>query len=452
MAAEAEEFAALLRTLKERSGKSYGQLASRLRVSNSTLHRYCHGTTVPPSFAPAERLARLCGATPADLVELHRRWLIADAARDQRATASAAPAPTPAPSAAPASFSPTSPEPAHSPSPAPAPAPVPSPAPSPAPALSARDLIVSTAPAAASDASEPRTPAGSGPGPEAGSVPRWRRRRPWLGIAAVVAAIAATAVAVPSALSGSRTGTDPAATGRSRGAGAGAGSSAPLRPGAHPGVSTVSPVQVSVLDNNWDEPCDRWYLSDRAPSSVPAPPEPNGTTAWAARLGAIPAGHRLLELTVQTTGDQPVVLHALYVHARRTGPAPHWSAFNMGIGCGGGIIPASFAVDLDAPAPRPKPVPGSRGDTTVPAAAFPFQLSRNQPQVLDIDASTKDGDVSWTLELLWSRGSTQGTLVVDDHGRPFRTAGAVGAPRYLYQLGGSNTWIPDVTMDTVGLS
>ncbi|MGW1838453.1 helix-turn-helix domain-containing protein [Streptomyces sp. NPDC002067] len=74
-------FAAMLRELKGRSGQSYGTLAKRLHVSTSTLHRYCNGDAVPAEFAPAERLGRFCGAKPDELVELHRRWILASATR-----------------------------------------------------------------------------------------------------------------------------------------------------------------------------------------------------------------------------------------------------------------------------------------------------------------------------------------------------------------------------------
>lgn len=97
---EAEDFAALLKELKDRSGRSYGVLAGRLHVSTSTLHRYCNGDAVPNEYAPVERLARLCAATPEELVELHRRWIVADAAR--RRPAAAAPEAVPVPAPAPA--------------------------------------------------------------------------------------------------------------------------------------------------------------------------------------------------------------------------------------------------------------------------------------------------------------------------------------------------------------
>ncbi|WP_425586987.1 helix-turn-helix domain-containing protein [Streptomyces violaceusniger] len=80
-AKEVEDFAERLRALKERSGRSYGSLATRLHVSTSTLHRYCNGDAVPADYAPVERFARLCGATPDELVALHRRWILADAAK-----------------------------------------------------------------------------------------------------------------------------------------------------------------------------------------------------------------------------------------------------------------------------------------------------------------------------------------------------------------------------------
>ena len=81
------EFAALLRELKARTDRSYGSLARRLNMNTSTLHRYCSGDAVPLDFAPVERLAAFCRATPGERLELHRRWLLAVAARQRPRTA-----------------------------------------------------------------------------------------------------------------------------------------------------------------------------------------------------------------------------------------------------------------------------------------------------------------------------------------------------------------------------
>ncbi|SEE70024.1 Helix-turn-helix domain-containing protein [Streptomyces sp. 3213] len=80
---DVEEFAALLRRLKDRTDRSYGQLARRLNMNASTLHRYCVGEAVPLDFAPVERFAALCGATPEERLRLHRYWILAVAARQR---------------------------------------------------------------------------------------------------------------------------------------------------------------------------------------------------------------------------------------------------------------------------------------------------------------------------------------------------------------------------------
>src|SRR5690242_2239285 len=52
-------------------------------MNTSTLHRYCAGEAVPQDFAPVERLAAFCEATPEERLELHRLWLLAVAARQR---------------------------------------------------------------------------------------------------------------------------------------------------------------------------------------------------------------------------------------------------------------------------------------------------------------------------------------------------------------------------------
>ncbi|MFJ2899517.1 helix-turn-helix domain-containing protein [Streptomyces sp. NPDC087218] len=77
------ELADLLEELKRRSGRSYTALAHRTGLSRSTLHRYCRGTTVPGSFGAVERVARVCGASPAELDRLYRVWSRTTAAQDR---------------------------------------------------------------------------------------------------------------------------------------------------------------------------------------------------------------------------------------------------------------------------------------------------------------------------------------------------------------------------------
>lgn len=89
---DVRRFAELLRELKGRTDRSYGSLARRLHMNTSTLHRYCAGDAVPVDFAPVERFAALCGASDAERLELHRRWLLAVEAR-RRPRSGTGPAP-----------------------------------------------------------------------------------------------------------------------------------------------------------------------------------------------------------------------------------------------------------------------------------------------------------------------------------------------------------------------
>ncbi|MEH0417985.1 helix-turn-helix domain-containing protein [Streptomyces sp. B21-083] len=82
---DAERFASQLRMLRERAGDSYEALAQKTGISRSSLHRYCAGSSVPQDYGAAHRIAMACGATPAELRELHRLWALADVERGPRA-------------------------------------------------------------------------------------------------------------------------------------------------------------------------------------------------------------------------------------------------------------------------------------------------------------------------------------------------------------------------------
>ncbi|MFF4328122.1 helix-turn-helix domain-containing protein [Streptomyces sp. NPDC001591] len=381
-------------------------------------------------------------------------------------------APAPAPGPAVEAPAPATGPAVKAPAPAPVPAPSPEPAEAPAPALA-------PAPGAA-----PATEA-AGPAPETeaaadapaalirpGSVPGAWRPRLLLAVAAAVATavVAGTAAAV-SALGDSGPG-DPrhgavepssrerAAAGPalpSGGSSSPADSAPPTGPGPSSpsatsastspagdkkGASPTAPFTVNVRPDNWDSPCDQWFALDKAPGTVPPPPAGQATEGWARALDAVPAGHLRMQLTVQGTEGKPAVLHALYVHVVSGRKAPGWNAYTMGAGCGGALVPASFAVDLDDASPRARPVPGKEGERPTASTDFPYKVSSTDPQVLNIDAATLGQDVSWYLELAWSSGDRQGTTRIDDHGRPFRTVALNTGHRYWYN-GNNNAWLPD---------
>lgn len=75
--------------------------------------------------------------------------------------------------------------------------------------------------------------------------------------------------------------------------------------------------------------------------------------------------------------------------------------------------------------------------------SLPYRVSSTDPEVLLVTARTDTCDCDWYLELDWSSQGRTGTVRVDDHGRPFRTSGIKGLPRYWYGSdNGERKWVP----------
>ncbi|MFC7868847.1 helix-turn-helix domain-containing protein [Streptomyces murinus] len=489
-------FAERLRELKDRSGHSYGMLAKRLHMSTSTLHRYCNGEAVPTDYAPVERMARLCGASPEELVALHRSWVLADAGRGKKAAEGGAPgageglAPgavgevageavtgeVPGSASASAPVSATAPEPAPGSASAPASAAAPDPAPAPEPTPDAEpepepDPASTPAPEAAVPGPRPRTGLRTG----ARSRPGTRSRRPVL-IAAVTGAAVLGAVALAFGLPDSGrpeqgaapTGATAAAQDRAPATGTGtasrgSGSPSPSGSARHPSPSadqgssagpdavtsgppggataddkesTAVPLSITTHPYSWESPCFQHYLIDRPPTAVSPPPVENDAPAWVAVHQAVSAGEQYVTLTVQGSGKQTVVLEGMTVRMAGKRAPLAWNDYAMGypgVGCGGGVPTHSFTVALDAVRPAVQPVAGQRG--------FPLSVSESDPEVFYVTANASAYDVSWYLELSWSSGGRHGTLEIGDKGRPFRTSGSNGRPAYAFPLGGEK-WAP----------
>jgi transcriptional regulator with XRE-family HTH domain len=427
-----EAFAQLLRELKDRSGLSYGTLAKRLHMSTSTLHRYCNGTAVPVDYAPVERLARVCRAAPQELVELHRRWILADAERGRRPDQAAA-AKEPAQEGG--SAGPEGAESAEA---------------------EDREPVV-TDRAAETTPSRHRS---------------WLRRRRTALIAsvAVVAALGiGTYTLRPTGIRAGDTSL-PASTGTldvgaprqpsagrsadgsghepstsataspTRTAGAGGGRSGASKGDGKQGAGRSTgggatdavPLTVGVRPYVYDSPCSQHFLVDSDPEQVGPPASEQDAPRWAAAYGAVSSGEQRIALTVQGTGAKTVVLNALHVRFLGKDAPLAWNDYSMGVGCGGGVGTKSFDIDLDDGNPRVTVKNGQRD--------FPYKVSESDPEVFYVTARARAHDVRWDLSLDWSSGDRSGTVHIDDDGRPFRTSADVGRPGYDYPLG-SSEWI-----------
>ena len=439
------EFARLLRELKERTDRSYGSLARRLNMNTSTLHRYCAGDTVPVEFAPVERFAVLCGASRAERLDLHHRWLRAMETRQRPHT------PPPA-------------EPHSGPNPESSPAPD------------------------TGEAAHPSVPRAEPPtAPDTGQVARvggsvggrrpWYRRRKRVAVALAAACALLATVGSLSALPddrGASAGSGPpevspgapAASGspeasRSRSASPSpspspSGSAAPkggaTTAGPRRGPATTAPAEDSATaappvlawsadSHVWAYGCGHDYVVAKPPEQVPPPPAPQDARTWAGTQSAVHGGGTTVQLSVQGTSETAVVLTALRVRvAGRADPAPG-NAYAMDQGCGGALTPRYFDVDLDKDRPLARAVPGNDAGTPIPAVRMPYRVSATDPEVLLVTARTAHCDCRWYLELDWSSQGRTGTVRIDDDGRPFRTSGLAGLPRYEYDTS-AREWRP----------
>ncbi|MFJ8821470.1 helix-turn-helix domain-containing protein [Streptomyces sp. NPDC102467] len=420
----ADGFAALLRELKDRSGLSYGTLAKRLHMSTSTLHRYCNGTAVPADYAPVERLARLCKASAEELVELHRRWILADAGRGRKAAGAGA-AVASAASAAPAGES---------------------------------GPVSGQEPGAAAEAPAPVELPGA-----AEPSPRSRRRRTALvSGAAAIAVLGAVVLAVNLPSGGDKGGDQKAAGATASSAGRNSADRTPSRsPSASPSPSksatrsaspsastekrapqaapsrstaqaTGTPLTVATRPYVYDSPCSQHFLVDSEPAGMGPPASEQDAPRWAAAYGAVSSDEQRLALTVQGTGHDTVVLEALHVRVISSNAPLAWNDYSMGVGCGGGVGTKSFDVNLDSGNPAAAVRNGQRD--------FPYKVSESDPEVFYVTAHTTAHDVRWDLSLEWSSGSRRGTVHIDNNGTAFRTSADKGRPGYDYPLGGGE-WI-----------
>ncbi|MGK7230084.1 helix-turn-helix domain-containing protein [Streptomyces hygroscopicus] len=91
------EFAEPLCEFKGRTDRGYAALAARGGVSGSAPHRYCSGASVPGDYEVIARFGKACGASGEELLEPHRRWVLADTSANGPSPAPRPPYPPPEP-------------------------------------------------------------------------------------------------------------------------------------------------------------------------------------------------------------------------------------------------------------------------------------------------------------------------------------------------------------------
>jgi hypothetical protein len=183
-----------------------------------------------------------------------------------------------------------------------------------------------------------------------------------------------------------------------------------------------APVQVTTITDidrfNSDVVHIPEFVVNRPISEVPPPPNgdrPEGRFAWAREMGGVDATESLFRVVIAGKEASPVVLQGLHVKVVERKPPLKGSLLSyFGIGAPQSV--RYIQIDLSKDPPKWDYI-GQKGE---PEEHFPLRVTSSDSEVFDVQAFTLKGSVSWYLEFDYTADGEQGTIRVDDHGKPFR--------------------------------
>ena len=168
--------------------------------------------------------------------------------------------------------------------------------------------------------------------------------------------------------------------------------------------------------------------SSQATVPPQAGPQRNGHT-WdedPAAFGAVTAGPVTLDIAATGKLDHAVLLTGLKFHVKSRRPALKGVIKNWRDGCGAGGTFRYGVVDLDSAAPYWVPNAELPKDVRASAIKFPYKVTANDPEILEITVETSRCDCTWYAELDWVDGDKTGRTLIKDHGQNFRTTAPDG--------------------------
>lgn len=125
----------------------------------------------------------------------------------------------------------------------------------------------------------------------------------------------------------------------------------------------------------------------------------------------VPVSGHSVDITVETSSPQAVILRRLVPVVDTRSPADHTALLPHL-----GAMPVRrMRLWLDHTPPRLCVEEGP---------GFPFKVTAQDPEIFSVIALVDEGCVSWHLDLEWSRDGTDGTHRIDLDGSPFRTVSA----------------------------
>ncbi|WP_242909929.1 hypothetical protein [Actinomadura terrae] len=154
---------------------------------------------------------------------------------------------------------------------------------------------------------------------------------------------------------------------------------------------------------------------------------------WGYGNGGVDADITTLELVIQGTSAKSVVLTDFRIDVLGRAAPPR--ATYVKVFPGGDGVDGRNATDLDEAAPMIKDLRNVSGEDTGGTWSFPLRVSQAEPEVLYLWAGASKHDCWWTAKLHFVADGKPGFVVINNKGRPFRTASSANSKRYAVEDG-----------------
>jgi hypothetical protein len=197
-----------------------------------------------------------------------------------------------------------------------------------------------------------------------------------------------------------------------------------------------APLQVEVVTDvdridDTAHPHIPEFVIDKPIEQIGPPPNDDredGRYAWAHGMDGVDATQSLVRLVLRGQTSSPVEVFGIRVEAVHRGPPLAGTVVSY-FGQGAPQPVRYIEVDLDADPPRDVHI-GDDGQ----AAAFNYNVSSDQHEVIDVIAKTMRHDVSWRLHVGYIADDQQDWITVPDGGKSFRTT-ARADPAFWTEFG-----------------
>lgn len=157
----------------------------------------------------------------------------------------------------------------------------------------------------------------------------------------------------------------------------------------------------------------------------------SGAPLTAGVAGLTPAGSGVIEIPLQTSGNEAIYVGApkVIVVSRKQNPARGLVAV-IPIGGQGMGLTSEYETDLDASTPVTVSYAPGGGQGSGKSGPSYYYVSSGSPDMIILFVTDSKYDMAFDIELSWQAQGGAHSLVLTDGGQPFRMIGSSGLPRY----------------------